>query len=175
MARPIRGFSTLAPMATDPFSEVVETMDTAMVVVTVAVADERDGCLVGFHSQASIDPARYVVWLSIANRTCELAQRADHLAVHVLGEQQHDLADLFGGETGDEVDKLARTTWEPGPGGVPLIVHCPVRFVGRILGIHDIGGDHLGVTLEPQAAQSDASARPLRFSAAHDIDAGHSA
>jgi flavin reductase (DIM6/NTAB) family NADH-FMN oxidoreductase RutF len=95
--------------------------------------------------------------------------------VHVLGEHQRDLAELFGGETGDEVDKLARTTWEAGPGGVPLLVACPVRFLGRIASLHDIGGDHLGVILEPQDAQADSTSRPLRLSAVSDIDPGHPA
>ena len=162
-------------MAIDTFSEVVAAMDSAMVVVTVAVAEERDGCMVGFHSQASIDPPRYVVWLSTKNRTCELAQRADHLAVHVLGQHQRELAELFGGETGDEVDKLARTTWEAGPGGVPLLVPCPVRFVGRIASVHDVGGDHLGVILEPMDAQADDPSPPLRLRAVLNIDAGHPA
>ena len=47
-----------------PSTPIVAGLDAAMVVVTVAVGDERDGCLVGFHSQSSIDPRRYVVWLS---------------------------------------------------------------------------------------------------------------
>jgi flavin reductase (DIM6/NTAB) family NADH-FMN oxidoreductase RutF len=150
-------------------------MDSAMVVVTVALDDERDGCLVGFHSQASIDPARYAVWLSEANHTCALARRAEHLAVHVLGDDQHELAELFGGETGDEVDKLARARWEPGPGGVPLLVSCPSRFVGRITQRHDAGGDHLCVILDPTGAVAADGLRPLRLGDAVDIDPGHPA
>ena len=116
----------------DDFSDLVASMDSAMVVVTVATEDERDGCLVGFHSQASIEPPIYAVWLSTANRTWRLAGQADHLAVHLLDEDQHDLAELFGGETGDDVDKLSRVEWEPGVAGVPLLAGCANRFVGRV-------------------------------------------
>ena len=127
----------------DDFSDLVASMDSAMVVVTVATEDERDGCLVGFHSQASIEPPTYAVWLSTANRTCRLAGQADHLAVHLLDADQHDLAELFGGETGDDVDKLSRVEWEPGVAGVPLLRACDNRFVGRVTRRLDVGGDHV--------------------------------
>ena len=40
------------------------------------------------------------------------------------------LAELFGGETGDEVDKFARCAWHEGPEGVPMLDGCANRFVG---------------------------------------------
>jgi flavin reductase (DIM6/NTAB) family NADH-FMN oxidoreductase RutF len=162
-------------MPSDAFAQVVAAMDSAMVVVTVAADGEHDGCLVGFHSQASIHPPAYAVWLSTANRTWSLAQRADHLAVHALGEHQHDLAARFGGETGDEVDKLARTPWEPGPGGVPLLTSCPTRLVGRILERHHAGGDHVCVVLDPIDARASSPWRPLRYGDVTDVDPGHPA
>lgn len=157
------------------FDSVVAAMDAALLVVTVAVSDERDGCLVGFHSQASIEPRRYVVWLSAANRTCRLADRADYLAVHVLASDQHELAELFGGETGDDIDKLARTTWEAGPSGVPLLVACPHRFVGRVVERHHSRGDHVGVVLAPIEASGEGPSEPLRLHQASDITPGHPA
>lgn len=150
-------------------------MDGAMVVVTVAADDQRDGCLVGFHSQASIAPPRYAVWLSRANRTSELAEHGRHLAVHVLSEEQHELAELFGGETGDEVDKLARVAWEPGPDGVPLLTDCPNRFVGRVVGSEPELGDHRLWILEPTDAEAVDPPPPLRLSAVTDVEPGHPA
>jgi flavin reductase (DIM6/NTAB) family NADH-FMN oxidoreductase RutF len=158
-----------------PFDDLVARMDAAMIVVTVAVDGERDGCLVGFHSQASIEPPRYAVWLSKANRTCTIARHAHHLAVHVLGEDQHALAELFGGETGDEVDKLAAVSWEPGPGGVPLLTECPNRFVGRVIESAEGTGDHILWILDPTDATAADSPPPLRLSAAVGIEPGHPA
>lgn len=157
------------------FDDLVAAMDSAMVVVTVATDEGRDGCLVGFHSQASIDPPHYAVWLSTANRTARLAQRAVHLAVHLLAEDQHALAELFGGATGDEVDKLVHTTWEAGPSGVPLLVACPNRFVGRIVDRLDAGGDHVCMVLRPTESSCGAAGRPLRLGAVTDIEPGHPA
>lgn len=149
-------------------------MDGALVVVTVAAGDEVDGCLVGFHSQCSIDPPRYAVWLSRANRTHELASTATHLAVHLVPAGQRGLAALFGGATGDEVDKLAAVPWTAGPGGVPLLDPLRSRFVGQIVERSSGPGDHDLFVLDVVEAEGP-PVSPLRLSAATDIDPGHDA
>lgn len=158
-------------------STLMAAADTAMIVVTAAAGDERTGCLVGFHVQCSIEPFRYAVWLSKANRTHDVAQRATHLAVHLLSASQHDLAELFGGHTGDEVDKLAQTDWSPGPGGTPLLAECPDRFVGRILerrpGAAD--GDHDLIVVDAVESTGSGPDRPLRLSDVDDVAPGHEA
>jgi flavin reductase (DIM6/NTAB) family NADH-FMN oxidoreductase RutF len=51
------------------FAELVSQLDYAMFIVTTAADDERAWCLVGFASQASIHPPRFLVGLSDKNRT----------------------------------------------------------------------------------------------------------
>jgi flavin reductase (DIM6/NTAB) family NADH-FMN oxidoreductase RutF len=150
--------------------------DPAMVVVTVAAGDERSGCLVGFHTQASIEPRRHLVYVSQPNHTHRLATVASHLGVHMLAEADHELARLFGEETGDAVDKFERCRWEAGPFGVPMLPDVPHRFVGAVVG-RVPGGDHDGFLLEPVAAWSprEAPARPLRLQDVTDLDPGHPA
>ena len=91
------------------------SIDTPMIVVTAAMDDERAGCLVGFHSQSSIEPERIAVWMSKANHTYRVMLRSEHFGVHYLTADDDDLAELFGTLTGDEVDKLARTESHAGP------------------------------------------------------------
>lgn len=170
---------------TDELGELVAAADGAMVVVTAHDADrgERDGCLVGFHSQCSIDPPRYAVWLSVANRTYRVARRSSHLAVHFLGRDDHDLAAWFGGVTGDDLPeggdgKLARVDWVPGPGGVPVLEQVAHRFVGRIVRVDDDpdDGDHACFVLDPVSVGApERVAPPLRLAQTTDIDAGHDA
>lgn len=157
------------------FDALAALADPAMVVVTVAHGDERAGCLVGFHGQSSIDPQRYAVWLSKANRTHRVALRATHLAVHLLLTGDHEIAERFGGETGDEVDKFAGVAWRPGPGGVPLLETCPRRMVLARSTLLDEGGDHVLVVGEPVAAWAPDTAgqRPFRLGTARDIAPGH--
>lgn len=126
-------------------------LDQPMYVVTAAATDgERAGCLVGFGSQSSIDPPRFVVWLSRANHTYRVACRASHLTVHLLGREDHGTARLFGEETGDTVDKFARVDWRPGEAGSPVLTECVGWFTGRVEARLD-GGDHVGFLLAPVA------------------------
>src|SRR5690349_14969423 len=104
-----------------------------MLIVTAVAGGERSGCLIGFATQTSIHPPRFLVCVSQKNHTHGVAGRATHLGVHVVPEQATAVAELFGGETGDEVDKFARCAWREGPHGVPLLDACPSRLVGEVL------------------------------------------
>jgi flavin reductase (DIM6/NTAB) family NADH-FMN oxidoreductase RutF len=96
------------------------------------------------------------------------------MAIHLVPENATELAELFGGETGDEVDKFERCEWRPGPGGVPLLDGCPNRFAGRVLERVDFG-DHIGFVLEPFFAEEDEESGQLGFHRAKRIDPGHEA
>jgi flavin reductase (DIM6/NTAB) family NADH-FMN oxidoreductase RutF len=155
----------------------IDRLNPDMYVVTATAGDERAGCLVGFASQCSIRPVRFVVWLSKVNRTYEVARAADFLAVHLLTREQRELAHLFGGETGHRVDKFARTAWTRGFGGAAVLQDACAWFVGRIQQRID-GGDHMGFVLSPeQCGESEkADGRPLlRLADALFIDPGHPA
>src|SRR4051794_4064184 len=92
-----------------------------MYVVTASVDGDRAGCLVGFVTQASIDPPRLLVMVSKANETFRVARQADILGVNFLGADNKDLAELFGEESGDWTDKFARCAWHEGPSDVPVL------------------------------------------------------
>ncbi|MFD7133573.1 flavin reductase family protein [Streptomyces sp. NPDC059894] len=144
-----------------------------MCVVTAAADGQRAGCLVGFSSQCSMRPVRYVVWLSKANHTYGVARAADFLAVHLLTRQQYGLAELFGGETGDRVDKFERVRWTPGHGGAVVLEDAAAHFVGAVVGCVD-GGDHVGFVLEPVRWGARAGDAPLlRLGDALGIRPGH--
>ncbi|GGO85729.1 oxidoreductase [Nocardioides phosphati] len=160
-------------MSSDAFDALAAATDPAMIVLTTADGDERGGCLVGFHSQSSIDPPRYSVWLSKANHTYRLALHSTHLAVHFLGAEQHDLAERFGTLSGDDTDKLAGLATEAGPHGVPLLADVPARLVVRRVALLDEGGDHVCLTTEPVRVDGRPPAAPLRLSACRDLDPGH--
>ena len=162
------------PGTRETFNALVSELDYPMFVVTTAHGGERAGCLVGFATQCSIDPARFLVCISKANRTYRVAQTAELLAVHSLPADAEDLAELFGGETGDRVDKFARCEWTEGPGGVPLLERCRNRFVGAVLERTD-AGDHVAFVLEPVAAEKGHPGSQFPFHRAKRIEAGHEA
>jgi flavin reductase (DIM6/NTAB) family NADH-FMN oxidoreductase RutF len=160
--------------AEETFQELVAQLDYPMFIATVTAGGERAGCLIGFATQCSIHPPRFLAGISDKNRTFRVARGADSMAIHLVPEDATELAELFGGETGDEVDKFERCEWQPGPEGVPLLDGCPNRFVGRILERIDFG-DHVGIVLEPFFAEADEESGQLGFHRAQRIDPGHEA
>lgn len=157
------------------FETVAKLLDYPMLVVTTAADGLQAGCLVGFTTQVSISPARFLVGLSEKNHTFRLAARATHLVVHVLGPEHRAVAELFGEQTGDETDKFARCSWRPGPGGAPILDGVAGWFSGRILERLPMG-DHIGVLLEPGAGQVLASGSGvLTLSDVRGLHPGHEA
>lgn len=157
------------------FSTLMARLDPPVVVVTAAHAGERAGCLVSFHSQISIAPPRYAVWISRANHTYPVARRAGHLAVHVLGASEAGLANLFGSVSGDAADKFGRCGWHSGPGDVPLLDGASGWMVGTPCAWLEPEGDHAGVVLAPLAVGLGRPGAPLRYADVRDLPAGHAA
>jgi flavin reductase (DIM6/NTAB) family NADH-FMN oxidoreductase RutF len=156
------------------FQDIVATIDYPMWIVTVAAGGERSGCLVGFTTQCSIDPPVFGVWLSKANHTFDVASGADVFVVHALRESDLALAQLFGSETGDELDKFTRCSWRPGPADTPVLDGCD-WFAGRVLQRIDTG-DHVAFVLEPLTGETrDGDAPRLGFQRARAIEPGHEA
>lgn len=161
--------------AVEPFERAVADVDYPMVVVTAEADGERAGCLVGFTSQASIHPRRYGVWLSKANHTFAVAARAETLAVHFLASDDHELAELFGGTCGDEVDKFARCEWRAGPGGVPVLARARRWFAGKVVDRLDTGDHVLHLLVPVEGAAEEDWPGQLGYQDVGDIDAGHPA
>jgi flavin reductase (DIM6/NTAB) family NADH-FMN oxidoreductase RutF len=161
-------------METSQFDKIAASLDVPMMIVTTKAGDEADGCLVGFTTQCSIDPIRYLVCLSERNRTYELATEASALVVHVLRDTDDDraLARLFGEETAHETDKLARCSWDPGIDGVPVLRGSD-WIAGRIIDQIDLG-DHRGFVLDVvDASASRAGERTLPYTATRDLEPGN--
>lgn len=156
------------------FNALVGDLDYPMFIVTAAVDGDRAGCLVGFATQTSIDPSRFLVCLSEKNRTFRVGRRAGALGVHLVPAESGELAELFGGHTGDSVDKFAEIAWREGPEGVPVVSECRNWFVGRILERLAVG-DHWAFLLEPVAAHQETPADEFTFHRARRIEPGHEA
>jgi flavin reductase (DIM6/NTAB) family NADH-FMN oxidoreductase RutF len=149
-------------------------LDYPMFIVTAAGRGERAGCLIGFATQCSIDPLRVIVCLSDKNRTYRVAQDAGALGVHLVPPDREDLAELFGSETGDEIDKFARCAWHEGPEGVPVVEGCPNWLAGRVLERVD-AGDHQAILLDVVAGEAESDVSQLDFHRAKRLDPGHEA
>jgi flavin reductase (DIM6/NTAB) family NADH-FMN oxidoreductase RutF len=148
-------------------------LDVPMFIVTAASSAERAGCLVGFTSQCSVDPIHFMVFLSDKNRTYRVAQSSSILGVHAVPRSARALAELFGGSTGDDVDKFERCSWRAGPEGVPILEECDDWFVGRVLERRPTG-DHVGFLLEPLEGHNGGGA-VMGFQSVKEMEPGHGA
>lgn len=161
-------------MNDDTFAAVVGSLDAPMVIVTVSDGRDRSGCLVGFSTQCSIDPCRWLVCLSSVNHTARVARGARTLAVHFLRADQLELAQLFGAATEDAIDKFTRCGWREGPGGAPIIAGCD--WIAGEIRERVAFGDHDGYVLDVSDAGHEHAAAPqLGYQAVRGISPGHPA
>src|ERR687884_2146451 len=94
-----RALTSRAVTVAATFNALVGDLEYPMFIVTARAEGEPLGCLVGFATQTSIDPPRFAVCLSHANRTYRRGRDAELLAVHCVPAQAGALAELFGGQT----------------------------------------------------------------------------
>ena len=163
-----------------PFEQFAASVDTPMLIVTAPGTRGRagSGCLVGFSTQCSIDPVRYLVCLSKANDTYRGALGAASVVVHVLRDAELDrtLARLFGEltERDRDVDKFADCEWDDGPDGVPVLRGID-HFEGQVLNYVDLG-DHVGFALAVGDGHVTRTDEPLlTYPRVKDLDAGNPA
>jgi flavin reductase (DIM6/NTAB) family NADH-FMN oxidoreductase RutF len=159
----------------EAFEKLVALLNYPMFVVTTIADGTKAGCLVGFASQTSIHPPRFLVGLSKRNHTFRVAADATHLAVHVFDREHLDVVELFGGQTGDEIDKFDGCNWHPGPEQTPILDDAAAWFVGRIVERFTLG-DHVGHLLEPVHGNPPRELEHwVSFGDVHDLQPGHEA
>lgn len=159
---------------------ISERLSYPMLAVAAAHAGERDACLVGFATQISIDPWRYLVGLSHRNRTFDLAAASSHLAVHFLSDDQHELARVLGSTSAHddpEKERFLADLWDDADDtgdetAVSRLAPCRSWFVGRVVARHPCG-DHWAFVLEPVAwSGADPRFRQLDYQQVRDLEAG---
>jgi flavin reductase (DIM6/NTAB) family NADH-FMN oxidoreductase RutF len=154
----------------ETFEDLMAMLDYPAFVVTTQAAGQPAGCLVGFATQTSVGPPRFLVGVAKGSHTLGVASRAQHLAVHVLSRRHRALAELFGNQTGHEINKFDRCSWRAGPQGMPMLDDAIAWFVGRIVDRFDVG-DHVAYLLEPVATWAPESFDdPLYLSDLDDLD-----
>jgi flavin reductase (DIM6/NTAB) family NADH-FMN oxidoreductase RutF len=158
----------------DAFESFVSGLDYSMVVLTAGRRGRRAGCLVGFSTQCSIDPQRFLVCVSKANATARLARRARYVGVHQLGAGEQELARLFGEQSGVWTDKFGDCRWHADAHGVPVLDDASAWLIGRVVARVGLG-DHTGLVLAPVTGARRREGPSLMFHAVKNMDAGHPA
>jgi flavin reductase (DIM6/NTAB) family NADH-FMN oxidoreductase RutF len=113
-------------VAHEPFLDLMAMLDGPAFVVTTQADGVPAGCLVGFASQLSVRPPRFLISLAKGSHTLQVASGSQHLAVHVLARRHRALAELFAAQTGHQIKKFERCLWRAGPQGMPIFLLEPV-------------------------------------------------
>ena len=160
-------------MDEDAFENLMDSTDSALIVVTTAAENEWAGCLVGFHSQSSMSPERYGFWLSKANHTYRVSLRATHFAIHFLTADDLAMAQRFGAHSSEDVDKFRGLDVVTAEHGVPLLNAVPNRMLVESITLLDDGGDHVALTARVISSETTGPFAPLRLSHLGDLRPGH--
>jgi len=120
---------------------------------SVAIITVNAGQPVGFtatsFASVSADPPLVSFNLDRGSSSWPAVATADHVAVHLLGHGQEELARRF---AASGTDRFAGTPWHLGPHGVPLLDGVPAWLVARV--VRQIpAGDHAIVLAEPLAGE----------------------
>jgi flavin reductase (DIM6/NTAB) family NADH-FMN oxidoreductase RutF len=158
----------------ESFEDFMMMIDGPAFVVTTQVDGYPSGCLVSFATRTSVRPPSFMIGMPAGSHTVEFAGQSEYLAVHLLPAHQHALAELFGRQTPDQVDKFARCSWRGGPAGMPILDEAVGWMVGRTVSRSEVG-DHVAYLLQPVAVWVPESAEELLYLSDldDDLDPGH--
>jgi flavin reductase (DIM6/NTAB) family NADH-FMN oxidoreductase RutF len=134
----------------------------AAVVVVTAPGEPPAGFTATSFTSVSLDPPLVSFCLARSASAWPAVGTADVVAVHVLGQEQEEVARTFATRGIDRF--AAHGAWRPGPGGVPLLDGVLARMVCRVVRRVE-AGDHTIVLAAPVAGEhhADPEATPLVY------------
>lgn len=128
-------------MKLDAINQLLKSLDREVWIVTAAHNGREAGLLATFVSPVSIVPElpRLLIALSKLHYTRDVAVASGALAVHLLTQDQFDLAWHFGTQSGHAVDKFQNVTWTSGETGSPVLDEAQGWLECRIEQTFDVG------------------------------------
>jgi flavin reductase (DIM6/NTAB) family NADH-FMN oxidoreductase RutF len=142
----------------DEFRSALGAHAAGVAVVTGTAEGEPVGLTVTSFSSVSLEPPLVSFYASRGTSTGPRLLRSPWFAVHVLAEDQRELASRFA-RKGE--DRFAGADWRPGEQGVPLLEGAAARLVCRRRKVVDIGDHALVVGLVTSVEVTDLS--PLLY------------
>ena len=135
----------LAPIDPDTFRSLLRRQAASVAVVTAA-GDPPVGFTATSFTSVSLHPPLVSFCLARSSSSWPTIDRAEHIAVHLLGEEQDHVARTF---ATSGIDRFAaHPAWQRGPYGVPLL-HEPIAWLLCRVAQRVAAGDHTIVLAEP--------------------------
>lgn len=130
------------------FRKVCGHFPTGVTAVTAVTADGAVAALtVNSFTSVSLDPPKVLFCLATSSSSFKVLVEASRIAIHILSQDQEDVARRFATSGLSGPDKLDGVAWEAGPDGVPLLARTPAVLAGRRDEIIT-SGDHVIILLD---------------------------
>jgi flavin reductase (DIM6/NTAB) family NADH-FMN oxidoreductase RutF len=148
-----------APVTPDAFRSLLRRQAAGVTVVTAAGAPPVGFTATSFTS-VSLHPPLVSFCLARTSSSWPTVACAEHVAVHLLGQGQRDVARTF---ATSGIDRFAAyRQWRTGPYGVPLL-DGPIAWLLCRVTQRVLAGDHAIVLAEPFAGHHTDREPPLIY------------
>lgn len=130
------------------FRDACGQFPTGVTAVTAVTADGRLAALtVNSFTSVSLDPPQVLFCLATSSSSFSVLEVAQRISVHILREDQEDLARRFATSGLSGEAKLEGVEWASGPDGVPIIENTAATLVGHP-GQLITSGDHVIILVD---------------------------
>ncbi len=120
------------------FREALGCFGTGVTVVTTSTPHGPSAITVNSFASVSLDPPLVLWCLARESNRYEAFRSARHYSIHVVAQDQQDLALRFARNGLD----FSHTDWSPDSAGRPQLSQCLARFDCTLSARHE-AGDHL--------------------------------
>jgi flavin reductase (DIM6/NTAB) family NADH-FMN oxidoreductase RutF len=142
------------------FRQVCGHFPTGVTAVTALGPDGEVAALtVNSFTSVSLEPAQVLFCVGTSSSSGPVLAVAERVAVHILRQDQEDVARRFATSGLTGADKLSGIAWTPGPGGVPILPDTTAVLAGRV-GQRITSGDHVIVLVEVDHVEHKPSPLP---------------
>ncbi|MFY1702014.1 MULTISPECIES: flavin reductase family protein [Micromonospora] len=114
------------------FRQVCGHFPTGVTAVTaVAPGGTLAALTVNSFTSVSLQPAKVLFCVTSHSSSFTTLTTAERIAIHILSQDQQDVARRFATSGLSGAEKLDGVSWAPGPDGVPLLPETPAILAGR--------------------------------------------
>ncbi|MFI2667125.1 flavin reductase family protein [Micromonospora carbonacea] len=130
------------------FRQVCGHFPTGVTAVTaVTGAGEVAALTVNSFTSVSLRPPKVLFCVTSHSSSFPVLMAADRIAIHILSQNQEDVARRFATSGLSGAQRLDGVSWVPGPDAVPLLPGTPAILAGRRDAVIT-SGDHVIVLLD---------------------------
>ncbi|MFY1638174.1 flavin reductase family protein [Solwaraspora sp. WMMB335] len=130
------------------FRQVCGHFPTGVTAVTAVTTGGGVAALtVNSFTSVSLRPAKVLFCVTSSSSSFPTLVASERIAIHILNQDQQDVARRFATSGLTGAQKLAGVSWVPGPDGVPLLPGTPAILAGRRDDVIT-SGDHVIILLD---------------------------